>query len=241
MDLFKAIAKKGGESFLFPLASALDNNDFHESLHGSSYGMHFKINRPYHIQSEPLKYEDIAIMVKNAGARVLKQIVRMPKKGHGYYWIVPELDKSAVVYKEKPTKTEIKVDGALLTGFKIISKGETYFIPRDLGNLRSSYNFDLFMGVVPDTRETFYFMSLSADQINYLADLAEDFDCNLYLKIGGIFITTSLDEDKDLLLENFHRIFEILDTFFQEVGENGINLYSVEELHKLFNLDRIIF
>ncbi len=74
------IMNNRGESFIIPFASALDNNDFHISLHDKSYGMHFKINCPYRIQSKPLKYDELSNIIKNAKKSILKQTIRLPRK-----------------------------------------------------------------------------------------------------------------------------------------------------------------
>ena len=50
LDFYKAIINGMGEASLTPFASALNDNDFHISLHDKSYGMHFKIKRPCRMQ-----------------------------------------------------------------------------------------------------------------------------------------------------------------------------------------------
>lgn len=237
MDFLKSVMNKSGESFIIPFGSALDNNDFHISLHDKSYGMHFKINCPYRIQSEPLKYNELIKIINNAQTTMLKQTIRLPRKSHPYHWIIPEFDKSVVSLKENQNKMILKMKGPLLNGFKTITKGETYFIPRDFFNLRDLLKPNLVMGYVPDTNEIFYFIPLSADQINSLAHIIEKFDYNLYSRMGGVFMTIDLTNGKSFLRENMPRLFEILYAFFQEVNEKGINLFDSIGLYNLFNFD----
>ena len=233
---FQVKANGRGEIFLFPFPSALDDNDFHVSLHSGSYGMHFKINRPYRIQSEPLKYEEFIEMIKDAQSRVLKQIIRLPRKGHDYCWIIPKIQDSAIEVKENPKRTEIKIKGPLLTDFETIWKSETHLIPRDFISLRNCYDPSLLTGFVPDTKEVFYFIPLSTEQIDSLADIVDEFDYNVYSKIKGVFITISQDNGYDLLKESLPRLFEIVSSFFGEVEEEGLNLFDIRKLSRMFNL-----
>lgn len=173
---FLELKQTKGERYFFPFASAPVENDFHVSFHGGSYGLHFKINRPYRIQSEPLKYEELIKMIKDAKLNVLKQIIRLLRKEHDYYWIIPEIQDSAIGVEEKPKRTVISMKGPFLTGFEMIRKSETYFIPRDLISLRNSHDPGLLIGYVPHTKEIFYFIPLSTEQIAFLAEIIDEFD-----------------------------------------------------------------
>lgn len=238
LDFLKIITKKNGETVLIPFASALSNNDLHISLHNASYGMHFKINNPHHIQSKHLKYEELMSILKNGTPRVLKQIVRLPRRGHYYYWIIPKIRDSGISVKEGPKRTIIKMSTLFLDDLEIRQESETHFIPKDLTNLRKYHDQSSLIGLVPDTNEIFNFIPLSKVQLDYLARIVEDedFDYSLYLNIGGVFITIDLNDGMDFFRECFPQLFEILFTFFQEVDDKGLNLYNMDRLSALFNL-----
>ena len=176
-------------------------------------------------------------MIRNAQPKVLKQIIRLPRKRHDYYWIITEFDDSAIRVTEGPKRTTINMKGPLLTGFKTIWKSETHFIRRDFVNLKNYHDPSLLIGYVPDIEEIFQFMPLSADQIGSLADIVDEFDYNLYSKIGGVFLTVDQDSGRSLFKESLPRMFEIVTAFFQEVDDKRLNLFDKSKLLRMFNLD----
>lgn len=124
-----------------------------------------------------------------------------------------------------------------LIDFKVIPKGETHFIPNNFLDLRNNQEPSLVMGYVPDTNEILHFMPLSTDQINSLVNIVSEFDYNLYSRLGGVFMTIDLKTDGYFFMENMPRLYEILYDFFQEVDEKGLNLFDVNKMLRMLNLD----
>lgn len=241
MDIVKILNRSGKDKYMILFPSALKNNDFHMSFHDESYGLHFKIHRPYSIQSEAIKYEELIDMMKTEGPKVLNHLIRLPKKEHEYTWFITQLDQTQ--YDKVNNQKSIKIKAPVFKRYEIVEKKETHFIPKDFLDLKKVYKGCVFSGYVPDTNESFHFLSLSDSEIRclkeyfdkYLPDCLENFDHELYLKLGGVFITIDLNNDTKFIKESMPHLFEVTTKFLREVENKNLELYDQNKLGDVFN------
>lgn len=162
---------------------------------------------------------------------MMKQIMRLPKKGHGYIIIVPSFNNAAVTVKQKVGQTNIRLDQKLLDGYEIVEHADSFFIPRDFRKLSHFRDITYAAAVVPDTGEITHFIRLDGSQYGTVSDVAELLDHDLVQEMGGLFLTYT-PQEATRFLEFFPYLSEILLTFYEEVEEANVELYDPSKLEQ---------